>query len=57
MYKVQTMSASGNTWTNRGSAASEPSAINSAKNYLKQPGVKTARVLDKSGAVVWISSN
>lgn len=57
MYKVQFMSKNSNSWTNASSSGSEQSAIVNGKSVLKRPNVQTVRVLDKSGAVVWMASN
>lgn len=57
MYKVQFMSNSSASWTNNGSYGSEQSAIFTARSVLKRANVKTVRVLDPSGNVVFIESN
>lgn len=56
-YKTEYMTNNSNSWTSVGTYGSEHDAILSAKNVIKRSNVKTVRVKDSGGSVVYIDSN
>ena len=55
-YRTEYMTNNSNSWAGVGTYGSEHDAILSAKSALKRSNVKTVRVKDTSGSVVYIDS-
>jgi len=55
-YKGEYMTDNSNSWAGIGTYGSEQSAIISAKSTLKRSNVKTVRVKDANGNVVYMDS-
>lgn len=56
VFKVQSLSKNSNIFVNSGSYGSFQSALISAKVVLARSHVRSARILNSKGAVLWIDN-